>query len=160
MATIVAYAHKYSAGAAIGLFGNANAIAIDDDATMAANSHSYLPTQAAVIAYVAAHSGGGSGLTWNFSSGSFSPVASNGYAVDTSGGTATGTLAASPTDKDYVQFADRKRAFGTHSLTIARNGKNIDGAASDYVLQSNGDGVGLLYNAADGNWLVVMRTLG
>jgi hypothetical protein len=159
---VVDYVRRFSDLSLVGQ--DANAVLLDPYPDLTADSDDRLATQAAivafVVAYVAAHAGGGSGVTWNFPSGAFSPAANNGYAVDTSGGTSTGTLDAAPTNKDYIEFSDRKRTFGTNALTIARNGKSIDGAAADYVLQSDGDGVCLLYDSANNNWIVVKRTLG
>lgn len=60
----------------------------------------------------------------------------------------TVTLPASPTTGDEIAFGDAKGHFGTANLTIAGNGKNIEGSAS-LVVSTNGDSFGLVYNGAE-----------
>ena len=50
---------------------------------------------------------------------------------DTSGGTVTVTLPASPSTGDEVMFIDSNRTFNSNNLTVARNGSNINGAGSN-----------------------------
>jgi len=92
-------------------------------------------------------------------------TASNAVAVNTASvfdlavdGTAT--LAASPANGSFV-FLHAKLGAGI-KLTIARNGKNIDGVASDVVLDQAAPGegagpagnqyVGLRYESVGGSW--------
>ena len=62
----------------------------------------------------------------------FNVAASRGYFVDTSSSAITATLPASPTAGDTVRFIDLSATFDTNNLTVARNGKKIQGDASDY----------------------------
>ena len=77
---------------------------------------------------------------------SFSALASKGYFVDTSGGTLTATLPASPSTGDEVTFVDQTYSFNTNALTIGRNGSNIANSASDLVINTQGAGFTLVYS--------------
>ena len=69
---------------------------------------------------------------------SFTAVSGNGYFVNTTSGAITVTLPASPSAGDIVGFNDYARTFATNNLTVARNGSNIQGAASDATIETNG----------------------
>ena len=49
-----------------------------------------------------------------------------GYFVDTSSGTITVTLPASPSVGDIVSIKDYARTFDTNAVTLDRNGSNMD----------------------------------
>lgn len=68
--------------------------------------------------------------------------------ADTSGGTWTLTLPATPTEGAQVQVADHGGDWGTNNLTLSGNGSNIEGAAtlSARVL---GDMFTLVYNGTE-----------
>ena len=61
----------------------------------------------------------------------FTAVAGEGYFCNTNGGAFTATLPASPSAGDTIAFKDYGDDFATNNLTIARNGKNIQGVAND-----------------------------
>ncbi len=46
--------------------------------------------------------------------------------------------------------------YSGNSLTVARNGKNINGAAADLTVLTN-TGVALQYNSAEAGWRVLGR---
>jgi len=69
--------------------------------------------------------------------------------VDTSGGSFTITLPASPATGNTVYFQDAKGTWFTSPLTIGRNGNTIMGAAEDFTASSNNAGFGLVYNGSD-----------
>jgi len=54
--------------------------------------------------------------------------------VNTSGGTITGTLPASPNAGAEIQVIDARGSFGTYAFTLVRNGKLIGGVDADYEL--------------------------
>ncbi|MGE3549636.1 MAG: hypothetical protein AB7I29_07030 [Geobacter sp.] len=56
------------------------------------------------------------------------------YVCDTSAGTFTLTLPATPAAGDYIEVVDSDGTFVTNNLIIGRNGSNINGAAEDFVL--------------------------
>lgn len=66
--------------------------------------------------------------------------------TNTTSGAFTVNLPAAPTTGEWFIFADLNNQWGTHNLTIGRNGKNIDGAAANLVLSATGSAVTLLYD--------------
>ena len=88
----------------------------------------------------------------------FTAVAGNGYACNTSGGTFTATLPASPSVGDTVVFKDYGDDFGTEALTIGRNGENIQGAASDSSVATDRAAVTLTYVDATKGWLYMVES--
>ena len=66
--------------------------------------------------------------------------------ADTSGGTLTITLPASPSTGDEVTFVDSKYTFDTNAFTVGRNGSNITNSAADLVVNTEGAGFTLVYS--------------
>src|SRR6056300_1083013 len=60
---------------------------------------------------------------------SFTAVSGNGYFVNTTSGSITATLPATPSAGDIVSFKDYANTFDTNKLVLDRNGSNIDGVA-------------------------------
>jgi len=77
-----------------------------------------------------------------------------GYFVDTSGGAVTANLPASPTAGDIMAVSDYAKNAQTANITIGRNGSNIQGAASDLVIQRNGVAFTLVFVDATKGWIV------
>ena len=74
--------------------------------------------------------------------------------VDTSGGSVTITLPASPSQGDEVTFSDQKLRFDSNSLVVGRNGSNIAGSASDLTVSTEGAGFTLVYSGdATAGWV-------
>ena len=84
----------------------------------------------------------------------FTAVSGNGYFVDTTSGAITVTLPASPSAGDIVAVSDYAQTSGTNSITIARNGSNIQGDASDLVIQRNGVAMTLIFVDSTKGWIV------
>jgi len=84
---------------------------------------------------------------------SFTAVSGNGYFVNTTSGAITATLPASPSAGDIVGFNDYARTFETNNLTIARNGSNIQGAATDATILTNGQSTMFVYVDATQGWI-------
>ena len=82
-------------------------------------------------------------------------VSGKGYFADTSASAFNVTLPSSPSAGDIIAVADYASNFGTNNLTIARNGSNIEGSASNYVLNQTGVSVTLVYVDATKGWIVV-----
>jgi hypothetical protein len=74
--------------------------------------------------------------------------------VDTSGGGVTVTLPGSPNVGDSVRFVDVAGNFATNNLTVARNGNNIMGAASDLTASTDNEGFLLVYSGATYGWIL------
>ena len=85
-------------------------------------------------------------FTWETKTSAFNVAASRGYFVDTSGGAVTATLPASPTAGDTVRFIDLSATFDSNNLTVARNGKKIQGASSDMTVATERAGFALVFS--------------
>ena len=85
---------------------------------------------------------------------SLTVVAKAGYFVNTSGGVITTTLPASATIGDFISFIDYAGTFDTNNLTVARNGHNIQGDATDLTVATERAGFTLVYVDATQGWLL------
>jgi hypothetical protein len=85
---------------------------------------------------------------------SLTVVSKNGYFVNTSGGVITATLPSSPTLGDFISFIDYNGTFDTNNLTIARNGKNIQGVAEDLTVSVERAGLTLVFTDNTQGWLL------
>jgi hypothetical protein len=73
--------------------------------------------------------------------------------ANTSGGSWTLTLPASPSTGNTVQVMDSNGTFDTFPLTVARNGQTIMGAAEDMTLSLEGVATTFVYNGS--TWRVI-----
>jgi len=96
------------------------------------------------------------GLTWNstVNSTTFTAVVNTGYFVNTSTAGFTVTLPASPTIGQEVAFIDYNATFDTNNLTVARNGKNIQGLAEDLTVSIERAAFSLVYTDTTQGWLL------
>ena len=83
---------------------------------------------------------------------SFTAVSGNGYFVNTTSGAITATLPTSPSSGDIVAIADYAGTAATNNITVARNGSNINGAASDLTISKNNSGCFLVYVDGTQGW--------
>ena len=81
-------------------------------------------------------------------------VAGYGYFCNTTGGAFTVTLPTSPVLGDFVSFIDYAGTFDTNNLTIARNGKNIQGVAEDLTVSVERAGLTLVFVDDTQGWLL------
>ena len=95
--------------------------------------------------------------TGDIKTGDFTAVAGKGYFVNTTSGTITATLPASPSAGDFVALKDYAATFGSNSLTIARNGSNIQGAATNSFISTNRASVVLQFIDATKGWLYLVE---
>lgn len=89
---------------------------------------------------------GGGGVSYTFHTSNYTTTAGEGVLADTTDGSFTVTLPASPSVGDTVVIADAGGAWGTNNLTIARNGSTIEDTASDLVADVNGVSITLVYD--------------
>ena len=87
--------------------------------------------------------------------GDFTAANGEGYFVNTTSGAITVTLPASPSAGNIVSIKDYLNTADTNSITLGRNGSNIDGAASDVEMTTEGIAVTLVYADATQGWVVV-----
>ena len=85
---------------------------------------------------------------------SFTAVAGEGYFVNTTSGTVTATLPASPTLGDEVSIIDYAGTFDTNVLTVGRNSKNIQGSAADLTVSTERAGFTLVFTDDTQGWLL------
>ena len=89
--------------------------------------------------------------------GAYTAVNNDQLLIDTSGAgissSVTVTLPASPAIGNEVTFIDSGNNFSSNNLTIARNGSNILGAASNLVVSANGSAFTLVYVNATRGWV-------
>ena len=110
--------------------------------------------------WVAQSGSGGSGLTWqSVQTANFTATANNAYPVNTTSNAVTVTLPASPTAGQSVQVTDYAGTFATNACTIARNGSNINGLASNIILGSNRESVAFVYIDSTQGWITYFVSL-
>jgi hypothetical protein len=83
----------------------------------------------------------------------FNAVAGEGYFVNTTSGAITVTLPASPSAGDTIAIKDYAGTFDSNALTIARNGKNIQGVANNSQLSTVRASVVLVFIDDTKGWL-------
>ena len=87
--------------------------------------------------------------------GDFTAANGEGYFVDTSSGTVEVTLPSSPSAGNIVAVSDYAENSATNNITIARNGSNIEGSASNFTINTNGSTATLVYADSTKGWIVV-----
>jgi hypothetical protein len=105
-------------------------------------------------------SGGGAGLAWELISANDTAVSGEGFLINASSGNVTLTLPASPSEGDTVGVCDVYDKATTNTITVGRNGSNIEGSASDLVIDIDGSGMVLVYADATRGWKIVSEIRG
>jgi hypothetical protein len=95
-------------------------------------------------------------VTWDTTvkTSGFTAVSGNGYFCNTTSAAFTVTLPSSPSAGDIVGIKDYANTADTNNITIGRNGSNIQGDASDFIIDTEGRSVLLVYVDATKGWLV------
>jgi len=95
-------------------------------------------------------------VTWDTTAKTtgFTAVSGNGYFVNTTSGAITVTLPATPSAGDIVGIKDYANTSDTNNITIGRNGSNIQGVADDFIINTEGRSLILVYVDATKGWLV------
>jgi hypothetical protein len=96
------------------------------------------------------------GTAWQavITAASTAVTAGNGYFINTTSNACTATLPASPTLGDEISFVDYAGTFDTNNLTVARNGKNIQGSAADLTVATERAGFTLVFTDNTQGWLL------
>ena len=90
--------------------------------------------------------GGGSGLSTSAISTATNAAANYRYICDTSSAAFILTLPASPAVGDYLEIVDAKGTFGTNNLTVANNGKNVNGVAEALTIDMSNSFITLTFS--------------
>ncbi len=98
--------------------------------------------------------GSASWVTSSIKTATFTATAGEGYFCNTTGGVFTVNLPSSPTAGAVVAVADYANTFDNNNLTIGRGGSNIEGSASDFVVNTEGAAITLVYVDATKGWIV------
>ena len=93
------------------------------------------------------------GSDYTVKSANYTAIASDKILADTSGGSFTITLPASPTTGAVVNITDAAGTFNINALTVARNGSTIMSIAEDMYASTNGATFGLVYNGS--TWRII-----
>ena len=88
----------------------------------------------------------------------FTAANGEGYFVDAGSGAVVVTLPASPSGGNIVSVSDYNGTGGTNSITIARNGSNINGDASNLIINKADVAVTLVYVDATVGWTSVQTS--
>lgn len=94
-------------------------------------------------------------IKWYIANANTTMVASSGYFVDTTGGPVTMTLPSSATLGDTIRFNDLAGTFSTNNLTVDRNSHNIQGIASDLLVDVDQSSFGLVYSNTTYGWKIL-----
>ena len=82
----------------------------------------------------------------------FTAVSGDGFFVNTTSGTITVTLPASPSAGDIVAFKDYANTWDTNAVTLCNNGSKINGVCNDAVLSTESQSVTLIYVDSTKGW--------
>lgn len=121
------------------------------DAVAATNGYVLKSTTGGVTSWGPADQYAG---TYSEESTSFAAEAFNCYFVNTGGGVVTATLPSSPAVGDTIRFIDVASEFNAFSLTVARNGKLIMGAAEDLTVSTINAAFEMIFSGDTYGWRI------
>jgi hypothetical protein len=84
--------------------------------------------------------------------GDFTGVSGVGYFINSGGGAVIVTLPGSPSAGNVVAVSDYNGTAATNAITIARNGSNINGSATNLIIAKANSAVQLVYVDATTGW--------
>jgi hypothetical protein len=82
----------------------------------------------------------------------FTAVSGNGYFCNTTSAAFTVTLPATPVAGDIVAIADYNGTAGTNAITVGRNSSNINGAATNFIINVNYASISFVYVDSTAGW--------
>ena len=95
------------------------------------------------------------GTSWQaVKTSNFTATAGEGYFINTTSGTVTMTLPASPSIGDEVAFIDYAGTFDTNTMTVGRNSEKINGATADLTVSVERAANTLVYTDGTQGWLL------
>jgi len=94
---------------------------------------------------------------WTVKTSAYTAVAGDRLLADTATTAAfTITLPSSPAVGDEIHILDSAANFDSANLTVARNGKKIQGATADLTLTTENTGIGLVFMSDTYGWRVLV----
>ena len=93
--------------------------------------------------------------TGSIKTATFTAANGEGYFCNTTAGVFTVNLPSSPSAGNIVAVSDYAKTFSTNNLTVGRGGSNIEGSASDLVLDATGLAMTFVYVDGTKGWKVV-----
>ena len=90
--------------------------------------------------------------TWQTKTGNYTMADGDNIFADTSGGTFTLTLPASPSIGMQCKIIDAEGTAGTNKITIGRNSQPIMGSAADLDITTNSAGIALVFYDGTFGW--------
>jgi len=127
---------------------------VDED-NMASNSATAIASQQSIKAYVDSVK-----IYELTKTANYTAVAGDNILADTSGGAFTITLPASPTAGNTIHILDAAASFDNNNLTVARNGKKIQGATNDLTITTENTGIGLVFYNDTYGWRILVDAYG
>lgn len=112
------------------------------------NSGKYLTTDGTNTSWATVTAGGG--ITYTKITSNTTVANNQGVIADTTGGSFTVTLPATPATGDQVFIADGGN-WATNNLTVGRNGSTIEGVAADWTLNQGGAQAQFVYDGTTWN---------
>jgi hypothetical protein len=96
----------------------------------------------------------GGGISWQtVKTSAFNAVAGEGYPVNTTSGSITATLPASPSAGNSVTFVDYAGTWATNTLIVNSNGNKLNGLTDNAIFGVNREGFTLVYVDATQGWI-------
>jgi len=123
---------------------------VDED-DMASNSATAIASQQSIKAYVDSVK-----IYELTKTANYTAVAGDNILADTSGGAFTITLPASPVAGNTIHILDAAASFDNNNLTVARNGKKIQGATNDLTITTENTGIGLVFYNDTYGWRILV----
>jgi hypothetical protein len=114
--------------------------------TMSDTLYFCLDATASAAVWQEVGAGGGGMTVTTVKTGNYTAAEGEYVPVDSSGGSFTVTLPATPGAQAQVAVVDVGKACSTSPVTVARNGETIDGAATDFSLDQNNGGAWFMYD--------------
>jgi hypothetical protein len=140
---------------------NINGVSFDGSANITVADSTKLPlaggTMSGAITFAAGQTFPNAGIAYTKKTSAYTAVSNDGVIADTTAGPWTLTLPITPAAGAQVIISDGG-AWGTNSLTVARNGSTIEGAAENLVLNVSGAQVQLIYDGT--TWQVYAQVGG
>jgi len=129
-----------------------NMTALGTPASISLTNATSLPLTTGVTGVLPATNGGS--VAWqSVQAASFTAVAGRAYPVNTTSAAITVTLPASPAAGNIVQLTDYAGTWATNNVTVAPNGSNINGSASNLTLALARAQASFVYIDATQGWV-------